>query len=94
MLIERNIGKVKSAFLKLGKLTKETLKKVIYDLNCTPHQDNSDSPNAKFLSRGVRSYLPNSVNAEVDRRALIKRRQDMQEKIAARKGNSSRDFLL
>ena len=56
-----------------------------------PHQDNSDSLNAKFLSRGVRSFLPNSVNAEVDRRALIKRRQDILEKIAARKGYSSRD---
>ena len=40
-LIERNVGKVKSALLKLGRLTKETLKKVIYDLNCTPRQDNS-----------------------------------------------------
>ena len=39
----------------------------------------------------MRSYLPNSVNAEVDRRALIKGRQDIQEKISAKKGYSSRD---
>ena len=90
-LIERNVGKVRAAIEKLGKLTKETLKKVIYDLNSTPHQDSSDSPNAKFLSRGVPSYLPNSVNREVDRRALIKRRQDIQMKLAAKKGYSSKD---
>ena len=91
--MECSVGKVKNALLKLGKVNKEILKKVIYDLNCTEHQHGSDSPNVKFLSRGVRSYLPNSMRAEVDRRALIQKRHEAQDKIASRKGNSSRDVF-
>ena len=90
-LVERSVAKVKNALLKLGKVTKEILGKVVFDLNCTEHQDGSNSPSVKFLSRGIRSYLPNSMSMEVDRRALVKKRQEAQEKIASRKGYSSRD---
>ena len=64
---------------------------MVYELNCLENQDGSLSPNSKFLSRGVRSYLPNSLSKEVDRRALVERRQAVQERIANRKGNKSRD---
>ena len=91
--MERNLAKVKNALQKIGKVNKEILNKVVYDLNCLEHQDGSRSPNAKFLSRGVRSYLPNSMRGEVDKRALIKRTQEVQDKIASGKGNRSRDIF-
>ena len=90
-LVERNLGKIKSTLLKLGKVNKEILGRVCYELNCLEHADGSLSPNEKFLSRGVRSYLPNSMRKEIDRRALIQRRMEVQEKIARKKGNQSRD---
>ena len=90
-LVERNLAKIKNALLKLGRVTKEVLQKVVYELNCLEHQDGSLSPNSKFLSRGVRSYSPNSLSEEVDRRALVERRQAVQERIANRKGNKSKN---
>ena len=47
-LVERNLAKIKNALLKIGKVTKEMLQKVVYDLNCLEHQDGSLSPNSKF----------------------------------------------
>ena len=41
----------------------------------------------------MRSYLPNSLSKEVDRRALLEQRQNMQERISKRKGYSSRDVF-
>ena len=90
-LVERNIGKIKSALLKMGRVDKDILSRTCYELNCQEHADGSLSPNEKFLSRGVRSYLPNSMRKEIDRRALVKRRMEVQERISKKKGNQSRD---
>ena len=46
---------------RIGKLTKDILNKIIFDLNNNPHLDGSDTPSSKFLSKEVLSYLPNSL---------------------------------
>ena len=51
-LAERNLAKLKNTLLKLGKVTKETLQKVVYKFNCLEHQDGSLSPNSKFCLVG------------------------------------------
>ena len=75
-LIEKTVGKVKNSLERIGQISKDILSKVVCEIISTPHQDGTDSPSSKYFGRGVRSYLPNSVNREIERRQLVKKRQD------------------
>ena len=89
--MEHSVGKLRSAIESMGKLNKEGFAKVVFDLNNSEHQDGSGTPSEKFFFRGVRSYLPNSVRQEVDRRSMVKKRMDAQQKLSEKKGYKSAD---
>ena len=64
---------------------------MLFEINVSPVQDQSGSPATNFFGRGVRSSLPNSVDREVERRLLVKKRQEVQNKLALKKGRTSSD---
>ena len=87
--VERAVRQICSAAERIGVLNQETLMKIIFSLNTSPAQDGSGSPSARFFGRGLRTSLPNSVDKEVNRRDLIKRRYDSQMKLYLKKGSDN-----
>ena len=72
-LVKRQIGRLKASLERIGEVTKESLMRLLFELNTSAVQDGTGSPASKFFGRGVRSYLPNSLDREVERRLLVKR---------------------
>ena len=92
-LVERQIGRLKASLERIGSVTKESLLKLLFELNTTAMQDGTGSPSAKFFGRGVRSYLPNSLDREIERRLLVKKRHAKQVALATAKGRASKDVF-
>ena len=68
--------------------------KVVFELNTSPAQDGSGSASSRFFGRRLRTLLPNSLDREVNRRDLIKRRADKQMKLYKQKGRTCKDNFV
>ena len=90
-LVERAIGKLKASAERIGEMNPPILLKILFEINVTPTQDSTGSPASKFFGRSIRSSLPNSVDREIERRQLTKRRQENQTQLYLKKGRSSKD---
>merc|ERR1712002_569288 len=80
-LAERSIGSLKRSLRRSPKtLTPIALKEVIFQINSNVSQDMTGSANERFLLRGVRGDMPNSINHEIKPQELIQRRIENNEK--------------
>ena len=78
-LVERGVRSLKDVYGKQSKpMTKGMLKRICFEVNNHPQRDGSGTANEKFLRRGPRTMLPNSIKRELRHRDLVQRRQDRQ----------------
>ena len=89
-LAERGVKQIKDVLKKIKKPTKEKLLEVVFDVN-NHVQNDSGSASERFFKRGPRTKLPNSINRQLDHQDLIRARHQKQERIARKKGRTSRD---
>ena len=89
--VESAIGQIRTTVERISQLTDSVLMKVVFAINTVPSQDGSGTPASPFFRRGLRTLLPNSLDREVDRRDLIKKRADKQMKLYLKKGRSTAD---
>ena len=62
-----------------------------FNLNNHNSQDNSGSPAERFFLRGICSSLPNSFERNLKASDLMKIRSDKRQKLASKKGRTSKD---
>ena len=74
-LAERAVGSLKNSLKKSpDKLSKLSLREIVFEINSTVSQEMTGSANDRFLNRSIRSLLPNSIDPNLNPKELIKRR--------------------
>merc|ERR1712208_121932 len=74
-LAERGVQSMKNGLKKSTvRLTKQHWNELTFAINSTTSSEGTGSPAERFFGRSVRSRLPNSINPEIKRSELIKRR--------------------
>merc|ERR1711875_3746 len=93
-LIERKVGVLKNLLKKSGSsLSQLQLDELIFEVNAREEQGNKGSALARFMGRGLRNKLPNSVDRSVNFKDLIRKRRDEREK-RVRKGGITEELRL
>ena len=94
-LIERKVGVLKNLLKKSGSsLSQLQLDELIFEVNAREEQGNKGSALIRFMGRGLRTKLPNSVDRSVNFRDLIKRRKDEREKRVKKGGRTEEKKLV
>merc|ERR1712208_104518 len=74
-LAERAVGSFKNSLNKSpDKLSKLSLREIVFEINSMVSQEMTGSANYRFLNKSIRSLLPNSIDPNLNPKELIKRR--------------------
>ena len=87
-LVERSVRTLKEILAKFGNnLSQLQLSELVFAVNCRDHHDQG-SAITRFLGRGVRGNLPNSLNRNVDWKAQVEARGETRQKRVDKKGRT------
>ena len=75
-------------------LSQLQLDELIFEINSREEQGDKGSALARFLGRGLRNKLPNSVDRTVNFKDLIRRRRDEREKRVKKEGRTEEKKLV
>ena len=93
-LIERKVAVLKDLLKKTrGSLSQLQLDELIFEVN-SREEPNKGSAMARFLGRGLRNKIPNSVDRTIDFKELIKRRREERERRVNKKGRTEEKKLV
>ena len=85
-LIERKVGLFKELLKKArSSLTQLQIDELIYEVNAR-EEPNKGSAMTRFLGRGLRHKIPNSVERSIDGKELIRIRRETRKKRVKKKG--------
>ena len=88
-LVERAVQSVKNLLKKSsGKLTQLEILEMVFALNSKETDKGSNL--SRFIGRGLRTHIPNSLDRSVNIRELIKERRLAREKRVKKKGKNGR----
>ena len=94
-LIERKVQVLKNLLKKSGSsLSQLQLDELIFEVNAREEQGNKGSALTRFMGRGLRTKLPNSVDRSVNFKDLIKKRKDEREKRVKKGGRTEEKKLI
>ena len=87
-LVERSVRTLKEILAKFGNnLSQLQLSELVFAVNCRDHEDQG-SAITRFLGRGVRGNLPNSLNRNVDWKEQVEARGETRQRRVDKKGRT------
>ena len=86
-LVERSVRTLNEILKKNGNLSQLQLAELVFPVN-SKHQGEQGSAITRFLGRGVRGILPNSLDRNVQWKELIEKRCELRQKRVDKKQRS------
>ena len=92
-LVERSVRSLKEILNKGGRMSDLQLRELIFCVNSREQEGGKGSPLSRFLGHGTRSYLPNSLDRNINWAHLMQIRAEQHQKRVEKPGRTSKEVF-